>query len=177
LGQRYAASAQAMRLLSIGAFMLFVASPFPLLITALNRQRFVFISSSTSSLIRVALDLVLVPYFGFLAPCISLAVSETALLAMWIGCLWQMGFPAPLSRLMWRPCVAGALIVPFLYTVQPRSMLFLTPEVLSAITGYMIVLIMLGAFPPTEMTLIREGIAFVRPFVNSVSGQSTEKAS
>lgn len=176
LGQRYAASVPAMRLLSIGAFMLFVASPFPLLITALNQQRFLLISSSTAAVLRVALDILLVPHYGFLAPCVSLAISESVLLAMWIGCLWRLGFPAPLGSLIWRPCVAGALMVPLLYA-QPQSLLLLVPEVLSGILVYITVLVMLGSFSRDEIALIKEGVGFVRPLVNSFSTQPTEKVS
>jgi O-antigen/teichoic acid export membrane protein len=177
LGQRYAASVPAMRLLSIGVFVLFIGSPFPLLLTALDRQRSLLITSSTAFIIRVTLDVVLIPYYGFLAPCLALAVSESVLVAMWIGCLWQVGFPAPLSRLLWRPCIAGALMAPLLYAIQPHSLLLFAPYALPAILAYMAALVVLGAFPRDEVTLIREGMGFVRPFLNSFSRQLQGKAS
>jgi O-antigen/teichoic acid export membrane protein len=177
LGGRYADSVPAMRLLSIGVFALFIASPFPLLITALNRQRFLLVSSSIAFVIRVTLDFVLTPHWGFLAPCLALAVSESVLVAMWIGCLWQAGFPAPLSSLVWRPCIAGALMAPLLYAIHPHSLLLLAAGVLPAVIAYLIVLVMLGAFPRDELKLIREGMGFVRPFWDSCSRQLQGRAS
>jgi len=169
LGQRYAASASAMRLLSIGVFLLFVASLFPFILTALNRQRVLFVSSTIALIIRVALDFILTPHWGIVGPCLSLAVSETVLIAMWIGSVWRMGFPAPLGKLAWRFGVAGALMIPLVYAPHPHSLILLAPAMLPAIAVYLGALFFLGAFSSEDLRLVREGTEFVRPLLESWS--------
>ncbi|MGH7000975.1 MAG: flippase, partial [Stellaceae bacterium] len=115
LGGGYHAAAPAMRLLSVGIWLVFLSTPFPFLLTALNRQRFLFISSSAALVVRVVLDLILVRYFNFLGPCIALMVSESLVLAAWIGGVWEAGFPLNSFRLFWRPGVASLVMGALLY--------------------------------------------------------------
>jgi O-antigen/teichoic acid export membrane protein len=177
LGRRYATSAPALRLLSIGVFLLFIASPFPFLITALNRQRMLLISSAIALVIRVSLDFVLTPHWGFVAPCFSLAVSESVLLAMWIGTVWRAGFPAPIGKLVWRIGVACVPVVPLVYAPHPHSLMLLVPEMLPAMAVYLVALIVLGVFSSDDLRLFRESIGFVGPFVASWSRELQRRPS
>jgi O-antigen/teichoic acid export membrane protein len=177
LGERYLAAIPAVRLLAIGVFLLFIASPFPFLITALDRQRCLLISSAAALAIRVALDIVLTPVWGFLAPCLALAVSDSVLLAMWINCVWRAGFAAPLGELAWRPCVAASFMAAILYALHPQSVILLLSDTLLATAGYLGALVMLGAFSRDELALFREGLGFVHPFLNQWFRQLEKKPS
>jgi O-antigen/teichoic acid export membrane protein len=177
LGRRYAASASAMRLLSMGVFLLFIASIYPYVITALDRQRVLFISSTIALVIRVSLDFILTPHWGFVAPCLSLAVSESALVAMWIGSMWRLGFPVPLGKLLWRPIVASVLTAPLVCAFHPHSLFLLAPAMLPAIAVYVVALFMLGTFSTDDIRVFRESIDFVRPLVYSWSRQLQRKPS
>lgn len=177
LGKRYEASTSAMRLLSIGVFLLFIGSVFPFLITALNRQRVLFMSSTIALVIRASLDFILTPHWGFVAPCLSLAVSEGVLVAMWIGSVWRVGFPAPLGRLVWRFGVASAVTAPLVYGLRPHSLIVLVPAMLPAMVLYVAALFVLGVFSSDDLRLVRESVGFVRPFVASWSRQLQKKPS
>ncbi len=163
LGIRYAAAAPAMRLLGIGVWLFFVASPFPFLLTALNEQRFLFVSSAVATALRVLLDLSLTPFFGFLGPCLALIACETLLVAMWVGRLWSLGFALPLVGILWRPCLASLVMAAMLYFSHAQSLLMLIPVALISAAAYLALVIKLGAVSGAELEMAREGMDFVRP--------------
>jgi len=175
LSARYAAAVPAMRLLGIAVWLFFVGSPFPFLLTALNEQRFLFVSSALATALRVILDLALTPSFSFVGPCLSIIVTETLLLGMWIARLERVGFALPLAEILWRPCLAGAVMGAMLYFAHAHSLFSLVPVALVAAAVYTALIIKLGAISDAEVELVREGLNFVRPFVNQWSRQLRAK--
>jgi len=176
LGASYRAAAPAMRLLSVGLWLAFLTTPFPFLLTALGRQRFLFVTSTAALVVRVALDLILVRYFNFLGPCIALMVSESLVLAAWIGGVWEAGFALNSVAIIWPPCVASVAMGAFLYLLHPQSLLALAPLALAGGTIYMFIVIRLGGVSPTEMGLLRESADFIRPWLAQRLGQLRGKA-
>ena len=169
LGARYSASVPAMRLLGVGTLFLFAASPFPFLLTALGLQNFVFISSAVALVLRVSFDFALIPWCGFLGPCYSMIISETALVGLWIAKLSQNGYAVDLPRLLWRP-VAGSLAMgSVLYVFQVKSLMLLAPVALASTAVYFVVVITLGAFTSEELELGKEGLGFIRAFLQEWS--------
>jgi O-antigen/teichoic acid export membrane protein len=175
LGARYQVSTEAMRLLGIGLLLLFAASPFPFLLTALNEQSFLFVSSAIGFAVRVVLDVVLTASFGFTGPCLSLIASEGVMVAMWVGKVWRLGYPLPLGDILWRPCVAGALMGAIVYFVKGGSLLSLAPFALASTAIYFAAIVKLGAFSKAELAQAREGLNFVRPLVAGWSRQLQRK--
>jgi O-antigen/teichoic acid export membrane protein len=164
-----------MRLLGVGAFFLFAASPFPFLLTALGLQNFVFISSAVALALRVIFDFALIPWFGFLGPCFSMIISETALVVLWIAKLSQTGYAVDLPRLLWRP-VAGSLAMgSLLYVFQVKSLMLLAPVALASTMVYFAVVLTLGAFTSEELELAREGLGFVRAFLQEWSHSGMQR--
>jgi O-antigen/teichoic acid export membrane protein len=170
IGARYRVAAEAMRLLGIGVLLQFMSSPFPFLLTALHEQRFLFASSALGATIRIGLDFGLTPHFGFLGPCFSLLLSDGAMLGMWIGRLWQLGY-SPRLDMLWRPFIAGSTMAAILYFSGARSLTLLAPIVLTSVAVYFFLVVKLGAFSDDEVALVREGISFFRPLVNGWSRQ------
>ncbi|MGH6972743.1 MAG: lipopolysaccharide biosynthesis protein, partial [Caulobacteraceae bacterium] len=171
LGHNYLAAAPAMRLLGFGIWLVFLTTPFPFLLTALDRQRFMFISATISFAIRVGLDIALIHYLGFIGPCISLIVSESFILAAWIWCVWQDGFALQLADLLWRPLVASVLMSAVLYWFHPQSLLTLAPIAMLAGVLYMAIVLKLGGLSEVDMALLREGAEFIRPWLSQRFGQ------
>ncbi len=176
LGARYRVSAEAMSLLGIGLLLLFVASPFPYLLTALNEQKFLFVSCVIGFAARVALDFVLTASFGFIGPCLSLIVSEGVVVALWVGRVWRLGYPLPLGDILWRPCVAGALMGAIVYSAGVGSMFSLALFALASSAIYFAAILKLGAFSEAELAQAREGLDFVRPFLAGWSRQPQRKS-
>jgi len=171
LGHNYLAAAPATRLLGFGIWLVFLTTPFPFLLTALDRQRFMFISATISFAIRVGLDIALVHYLGFIGPCISLIVSEGFILAAWIWCVWQDGFALQLGGLLWRPLVASSLMSAVLYWFHPQSLLTLAPVAMLAGLLYLAIVLKLGGLSEVDMALLREGAEFIRPWLSQRFGQ------
>jgi O-antigen/teichoic acid export membrane protein len=169
LGVRYIDSVPAMRLLGVGVLFLFASSPFPFLLTALDLQNFVFKSSAVAVVLRVALDLALIPWFGFLGPCLAMIISETTLAGLWIAKLSQIGYPVHLVKLLWRPIAGSLAMGGVLYVFQTKSLMLLTPVALVATVVYFAVVLMLGAFTSEELGLVKEGLGFARAFVQERS--------
>ena len=164
LGPGYNQAGRAMRLLSFGAWLLIIAQPFPFLLTALNRQRLLFVSSATALALRIGLDLALVPIFQFLGPCIALMISESVLILVWIGNLRRAGFSLPLESIIWRPFVAAAIFGTLLYFASPQSLISLTGAVLICGLAYLVMVFKMGAVSEVELAIAKEGIAFASTF-------------
>ena len=171
LGMRYLPAAPAMRLLGIMVWLIFIGSPFPFILTALNDQRFLFVSSAAAFVLRTALDFALTPHLTFLAPCWAAMISESVLLALWIGRLQRLGLPLPLGKILWRPCLAGALMAVILHAFASSGLLLLIPVVIVACAIYLVLLVKLGAISPEEWEMGREGMHFLRPFLAQWSRQ------
>jgi O-antigen/teichoic acid export membrane protein len=169
LGTRYSASIPAMRLLGAGTLFMFAASPFPYLLTALDLQKAVFMTSALALVFRVALDFALTPWFGFLGPCFSMIVSETTLVGLWIVKLSQSGYPLDLPKLLWRPAVGSLAMGSVLYVYQAKSLMSLAPAALVSAMVYFAVVLMLGAFTSEELDLAKDGAGFVRTLVQEWS--------
>lgn len=165
LGAQYRAAVPAMRLLSVGVWMMFTRTPFPYLLTALNQQRFLLISALADLALRIVLDWVLVPHYGYLAPCVGLIATEALLVTAWVAYLWLAGFTLPIAGILWRPIVGCLVAGMLLYAVRPASLLSLTA--LSAVSGaiYLAVVLKLGAVSRVERDLVFESMEFLQPLL------------
>jgi stage V sporulation protein B len=131
-GRRYVDAASVMRLMSIAAWLFFVESAFPMLLTTLHEQKFLLSSTSVGLGLRVVLNVVLTWMLGMYGPCWSIALSETAVLIWWIARLWSLGYELPVVDLLWRPCVGSLLMGAILYYLNPHSLPFLALAALFA---------------------------------------------
>jgi O-antigen/teichoic acid export membrane protein len=172
LGARYLASVPAMRLLGVAVWLLFVASPFPFLLTALDRQRSLFVTSAAGFAVRGALVAALTPRLSFLGPCWALIVAEILLVAMWLQALSKSGFGIELAQMLWRPCLASLLMAAIIYGAKPQSLIALAVPALLGIAAYLLTLTWLGAFSQSELAMGWEGMQFVRPMMERWSRQS-----
>ncbi len=177
LGANYLAATPAMRWLSAGIWLVFLTTPFPFLLTALDRQRFLFVTSSIAFVIRIGLDLVLVHYFGFVGPCLSLIVSESLLAASWIAGVWNDGFRLKLWAIVWRPFAASLAMGVLLYLAHPHSLLTLAPVALLGGVAYLVLVLKLGGVSEVDMALAREGADFIRPWLSQRFGQLRSRLS
>lgn len=171
LGARYLASAPALRLLGIAVWLLFVASPFPFLLTALNRQRALFITAAIGFILRGGLVAALTPKLSFLGPCWALIITEIILVGMWIGELWNAGFGVDLAQMLWRPCLASLFMAAIIHFSRPHSLLALAPPALLGASVYFFLITWLGAISEDELTMGWEGVQFMRPLMQRWSRQ------
>jgi O-antigen/teichoic acid export membrane protein len=171
LGDKYQVALPAMQLLGVAFLPFFVSSPFPFLLTALDKQRFLMVSSLFSLALRIGLNFLLIPFYGYMGPCIAFFASETVMLIVWSDKLHRLGFPLGLVKVVWKPLVASGCIGVALYFVKGLSLLWLVPVTLLALLVYVGILLLLRAFSESDLKLAREGLGFLRPFLAKWSGQ------
>jgi O-antigen/teichoic acid export membrane protein len=171
LGEKYQVALPAMQLLGVAFLPFFVSSPFPFLLTALDKQRFLMASSLFSLGLRVALNFLLIPFYGYMGPCIAFFASEAVMLVVWAGKLERLGFSLGLFKLVWRPLLASCCIGGALYFIKSASLFWLVPAAVLALVIYLVILLGLGAFSSSDLKLAREGLGFLQPFLAKWSGQ------
>jgi O-antigen/teichoic acid export membrane protein len=171
LGEKYQVALPAMQLLGIAFLPFFVSSPFPFLLTALDEQRFLMVSSIFSLALRIGLNFALIPLYGYLGPCIAFFVSELVMLIIWAGKLSRLGFPLGLLKVTWRPLVASCCIGIALHFIQGASLLWLVPATCFSLVVYLLILVLLRTFSDSDLKLAKEGLSFLQPFLAKWSGQ------
>ena len=171
LGEKYQVALPAMELLGVAFLPFFVSSPFPFLLTALDKQRFLMGSSIFSLVLRVGLNFLLIPFYGYMGPCLAFLVSETAMLFIWAGKLNRLGFPLGLLKVVWRPVAASTCIGIALFFIRGASLFWVIPATGVALIVYLLLLLVLGAFSDSDLKLAKEGLGFLQPFLAKWSGQ------
>jgi PST family polysaccharide transporter len=165
LGAKYTPAIPATRIISIMVWLIFASGPYFLLLTALGRQRFLFVSTTAALVLRIVLDVVLTRHFGFLGPCLGMNISDALLLVAWVACMWQEGFPLDVFGVLWRPFVAAVPAGAVLYLVASHSLVLLVLIFLPALLLYGAVLYFLGAFSAAEIAQFKEAMQFWGPFI------------
>jgi O-antigen/teichoic acid export membrane protein len=175
LGDKYQVALPAMQLLGVAFLPFFVSSPFPFLLTALDHQRYLLVTSLFSLGLRIGLNFLLIPFTGYMGPCIAFLTSETLMLIIWSGKLNRLGFPLSLVGVVWRPLAASLAIGAGLYFLKGLSILWLVPISLAAFLIYLLILLLLGTFSKSDLKLAKEGLGFLEPFLAKWSRQPVLK--
>jgi O-antigen/teichoic acid export membrane protein len=171
LGDKYLVALPAMQLLGVAFLPFFASSPFPFLFTALDRQRFLLVSSLFSLALRIGLNFLLIPIYGYLGPCFAFFAGETLMLLICAGKLARLGFPLSFINIVWRPLLASGCIGGGLYLLKEAPLLWLAPATAGALLIYLLILFFLGAFSQSDLRLAKEGLGFLKPFLAKWSGQ------
>jgi O-antigen/teichoic acid export membrane protein len=171
LGPKYQEAAGAMQWMGLAFLPFFISDPMPFLLTALDQQRFVLVCNLAAVALRVALNFLLIPFFGFVAPCMAFFAGEMLLLAMMLVWLARCGFALPLFRTIWKPLIAAACMMLALWPFRACPILLALSAGLGALGLYCLVLWKLGTFTTDELELAREGSAFLKPLIAKWSGQ------
>jgi O-antigen/teichoic acid export membrane protein len=171
LGDKYQVALPAMQMLGVAFLPFFVSSPFPFLFTALNKQRFLMVSSVFALALRIGFNFLLIPIYGYLGPCLAFFLSETVMLIIWASKLTRLGFPLGLFNIVWRPLLASGGIGVGLYFLKGASLLWLVPATGAALLLYPLILLLFGAFTASDLRLAKEGLGFFKPFLAKWSRQ------
>jgi O-antigen/teichoic acid export membrane protein len=162
LGSSYKEAGTATGLLSAGAWLMIMAQPFPFLLTALGRQRFLLTSSVIALALRVGADLALVPILNIAGPCVTVSISELTLILVWMRDLRQCGFSLRPVSIFWRPCLAAVVMSAVLYLANPRSLLSLVCATVVSGLIYAGTAFQIGAISAGELELVKDGVGFLR---------------
>jgi len=173
---RYAAAAPAMQWLSVAFVPFFLASPLPFLLTALHQQRYLLVSSAFTVGLRIALNVTLIPVLGFLGPCLAFLVSEALTVTLWVNKLSRLGFHLHFAAISWRFVLACAIMVIPLFLTRQRSLWYFAPGAILSIFVYGTAIVKLRALSVTDLSLMREGMGFLKPFLARRAKQAPNAA-
>jgi len=167
LGAKFLPALPAMQLLGLGLVPFFLSTLFQYLFAALDEQRRFLMSTCVGSALRILLLIILIPRFGFVGPAIAFVCAETLIVGIWMFQLTQLGFPANLGNVIWRPLAAGLAMAFILLAVQESTLIWQLCVGALSLLLYGVILFALKTFSIEEIRHAREGIAFFSPFVAS----------
>jgi O-antigen/teichoic acid export membrane protein len=153
----YVQSEASLRILAFAIVFLFANSAFYAMLNATNRQHLNAWATGLAAGINIALNLVLIPLYGYLAASATTVLTEASLCTLgW----WFVQRHRPELRLNvfgqgWRILVAGALMGAVLYLLARFSIFVSLPA--GAIV-YLAAIYFLRAIEPEEWRLAREGL-------------------
>jgi len=93
--------------------------------------------------------------------------AETVIVGIWMFQLAQLGFPANLGNVIWRPLAGGIAMTVVLFAAGEAGLLWQLAAGVVSVIVYVVVLLALKTFSMEEIHHAREGIAFVSPFIES----------
>ncbi len=170
LGRKYLPAIPAMQLLGVGLIPFFLSTLFQYLFAALGEQRRFFMSTCTSSALRLLLLVTLIPTLGLIGPPIAFVCSEMTVVGIWLIQLHRLGYPSRFLQISWRPFVSGAAMCVLLFTFRETSSPALRGGIaIAAMLLYGILLFVSRALTSEEISHVREGISFISPFIEAWS--------
>jgi O-antigen/teichoic acid export membrane protein len=157
----YPQSEPALRILALAIVFLFANSAFTAMLYAIDRQNLFAWLTGIAVVVNVALNLALIPLYGYLAASATTVVTE---IAFSIGGWWFVSrrHRLPWVRLSWRIVVAGLVMGAVLFPVAARSILLTAPLGLAVYVGALWVL---RAVDREELDLMTRGLGLRRTSV------------
>ncbi|MDQ6917828.1 MAG: flippase [Candidatus Dormibacteraeota bacterium] len=149
----YPQSEPALRILAFGIVFLFINSAFTAMLFSTNRQGRYAWATATAAAVNIALNLALIPLFGYLAASTTTVVTEAVLsIAGW----WLVGRTRlPWLRIGWRVVAAGAILG---LVLLPLARFPVYVGLAVAPFVYLGALLLLRAFDDDEKAVFRLGM-------------------
>jgi O-antigen/teichoic acid export membrane protein len=153
----YTQSVPSLRILAFGIVFLFANSAFYAMLNATNRQGLNAWATGLAAGVNIVLNLILIPFYGYLAASATTVVTEAALCAFgwWFVQRQHPELRLPWLRLSWRVLLAGAIMGVVLYVLAGRSILISVP---AGSVVYLVAIVLLRAVDADEWRLARDGL-------------------
>lgn len=159
----FAQSEPSLRILSIAIVFLFANSAFLAMLNAMNRQHLNAWATGIAAALNIALNLVLIPIYGYLAASTTTVITEAALCTVgwWFVQRGRPDLRLNVPLVAWRIALAGLVMGAVLYPLSRFSIFLSAPAGLAV---YLAALYLLRAIDREEWELARTGLlARIRP--------------
>jgi O-antigen/teichoic acid export membrane protein len=154
----YPQSQPALEILGVGIFLMFVTTTFTAALNSIDRQHLLAWAAVASLCVNVALNLALVPAFGYLGAAWATNLTELVLLAVAWFMVRRVLAQVPVLRLSWRILLAGlAMGLVLIWFRDLQGPVTLALLVLGAAV-YAVAMIVLRTFDATELALARSAL-------------------
>jgi O-antigen/teichoic acid export membrane protein len=155
---QFGPAAAALQVLGAGIFLMFVTNAFIAAINAMDRQVLFTLAALVSLVVNVALNLVLIPHYGYLGAAWATNLTELALgITGWLMVRRILG-PVPIWRLSWRILLAGLVMGAVLYPFRSLHGLVVVLAILVGMLVYGGGLLLFRALEPEELALARRAL-------------------
>lgn len=154
----YPESEPALRILALGIVVMFVDNTFAAALTAMDRQNTYALVALVGLVVNVALDLALIPHWGYLGASWATVLTEVVLATTGWAVLARHGVRLNLLRLSWRVVAAGAGMGVLLLPFHDTRGLGTVAAVLSGALVYAALLLALRAITDEERALVRRAL-------------------
>ena len=154
---QFAESEPALRILAFGIVFLFANSAFYAMLNANNRQGLNAWATALAAVLAVALNLVAIPFFGYLGAAVVTVVVEASLCAAgwWFVQLHRPELRLDVLRITWRIALAGLVMGAVLFPMRTFS-IYLTVPLGFAV--YVVAIFALRAVQRDEYEMAAEGL-------------------
>ena len=154
----YPESERALQILALGIPFLFVCNAFIGALNAIDRQLTFTWAALVSMVVNVALNLALIPPFGYLGASWATVLTEVAIVAMGWYLTARHLTAVPLLALSWRILLASLVMGAALYPLRDVHGPMIAVAVVAGALVYGLALLLVGAADPDEMRLLRRAV-------------------
>jgi O-antigen/teichoic acid export membrane protein len=150
-------SEASLRILALAIVFLFANSAFYAMLNATNRQHLNAWATGLAAAINIVLNLILIPFYGYLAASTTTVVTEASLCVFgwWFIQRNRPELRLPVAGLSWRILLAGAVMGVVLFPLSRFSIAVSLP--VGAIV-YLVAIHLIRAIDPEEWRLVRNGL-------------------
>jgi O-antigen/teichoic acid export membrane protein len=158
----YPQSEPALRILSLALAIGFVNNAFIGALSASDRQRSFTWAAGWSLIANVALNLILIPFFGYIGASWATVLTEIVLgVAGWILTARYIG-RVPVLQLTWRPILAGLVMGAVLFPLRDFEGVEIVIPIVVGGAVYAGAALLLRAITADEIALARRALALAR---------------
>lgn len=155
---RYPGSEPALRILALGIVLMFVSNAFIGALNAIDRQLTFTWAALVSMVVNIALNVALIPLFGYLGASWATVLTEVALFAMAWYLTARHLTAVPLLSLSWRILLASLVMGAALYPLQHVQGPMIVVAIVVGAVVYGLGLLLTGAADAEEMRILRRAI-------------------
>jgi O-antigen/teichoic acid export membrane protein len=150
-------SEASLRILAFAIVFLFANSAFYAMLNATNRQHMNAWATGLAAAINIVLNLILIPFYGYLAASATTAVTEASLcvLGWWFVQRHRPDLRLPVIRVSWRIVLAGLVMGVVLYPMAGFPIYVSLP---AGSLAYLFALWVIRAIDPEEWRLAKQGL-------------------
>jgi O-antigen/teichoic acid export membrane protein len=152
---QHAESAPALRILALGVVFMFVSNAFIAALNAVDRQVMFTWAALGSMLVNIALNVALIPPFGYLGASWATVLTEIALTVItYVMVARELG-RTPVVRLSWRIILAGLVMGVVIYPFHQVTGLRAVAVIMGGALIFAAAMFLLGAVDREEREMLR----------------------
>lgn len=147
-------SIPSLRILAFGIVFLFANSAFTAMLYAIDRQGWFVWVTAIASVLNIALNLLFIPHFGYLAASAITVVTEAAISVsgyLFVARRYRLHW----VRLLWRVVLAGLVMGVVVYPLRDHTILLSLP---AGVVVYLVALLLLRAVTRDELRAFWSGV-------------------